>query len=67
MSPASAEIRVERTRTILVLPAPLGPSSEKIVLFDGDVRRVEHPVLAKRVAGSAGDDRCRGRAIAHRS
>ena len=31
ISPASAAIRVDRMRTIVVLPAPLGPSSEKIV------------------------------------
>src|SRR6185437_12642969 len=29
MSPASAGSRVERIRTVVVLPAPLGPSSEK--------------------------------------
>src|SRR5215469_17561089 len=31
MSPASAAIRVDRILTIVVLPAPLGPSREKMV------------------------------------
>src|ERR1700732_2175685 len=31
MSPASAAIRVDRMRTIVVFPAPLGPSREKMV------------------------------------
>src|SRR5262245_25593733 len=31
MSPPSAAIRVDRIRTIVVLPAPLGPSREKMV------------------------------------
>src|SRR6185312_8279426 len=33
MSPESARIRVDRIRTIVVLPAPLGPSKAKIVLL----------------------------------
>ena len=31
MEPESAGIRVDRMRTIVVLPAPLGPSSARIV------------------------------------
>jgi transposase len=31
MSPASAAIRVDKMRTIVVLPAPLGPSRAKMV------------------------------------
>ncbi len=53
--PASAAIRVDRIRTIVVLPAPLGPSSEKILaLGDGEVHLVEHAVVAEGLADAAG-------------
>ena len=56
-SPASAPIRVERIWTIVVLPAPLGPSSAKIgALGDVEVDAVEHDVVAEGLAQAGGGD-----------
>ena len=59
MSPeaASAEMRVERILTAVVLPAPFGPSREKIVAFgDGEVDAVEHDLVAVGLAQSVRRD-----------
>ena len=66
-SPASGSSRVARMFTIVVLPAPLGPSRANTVPGDGQVDAVEHDVVAKRLAHADGDDRGRGRRGFHGS
>ena len=63
-SPPSAAISVDRICTVVVLPAPLGPSRAKIVpSATSQVDAVEHDLVAEGLAQPGDSDRvsrCRG-------